>query len=137
MIEEQWKDIVGYEGLYQISNFGRVKSICRLVNTKSKGKETKRHIYEKILKNCINGCGYEYVCLSKKGKTKKHRIHRLVGEYFIPNPFNKPQLNHIDGNKLNNNINNLEWCNNSENMQHAVKMGLWRNPKLIGKKVKN
>lgn len=133
MIKEEWKDIPEYEGKYQISNLGRVKSLPRIIDSQFKGKPIKRKVFERELRKSKNRFGYEYVCLSKNGKTKKYRIHRLVGELFIPNPMNKPQINHIDGNKQNNRIDNLEWCNNSENMQHAVKMGLWRNPKLIRK----
>ncbi len=114
---EIWKDIEGYEGKYQISNFGNVKSL----ETWTGDKYIKR---EKILKNVVYGNGYYYVCLSKKGEVKKHKVNRLVAQAFIPNPENKPFTNHIDGDKLNNNVNNLEWCTQSENMKHASKIGL-------------
>jgi len=119
---EIWKDIVGYEGMYQVSNLGRVKSL----NYNRTGKEN-------ILSTSKNK-GYFNVVLSKKGfKPFTVRTHRLVAEAFIPNPQNKPQVNHIDGNKLNNNIENLEWNTASENQQHAYDTGLkisnWLNKK--------
>ena len=114
---EIWKDIEGYENKYQISNLGNVKSL----ETWTGDKYIKR---EKILKNMVYGNGYYYVCLSKNGKVKKYKVNRLVAQAFIPNPENKPFTNHIDGDKLNNNVDNLEWCTQSENMKHASKMGL-------------
>lgn len=133
MSEEIWKDIKGFEGKYKISNLGNVKSVYRTINYIFNNKPKVRRIFEKTLKKSINKFGYEYVCLSDNCKTQKLKIHRLVAQAFIPNSENKPQVNHIDGNKQNNCVFNLEWCNNSENMKHAVKMGLWRNPKLIKK----
>lgn len=78
----------------------------------------KRKDNGKILRKHINDSGYEVVCLWLAGKDKHYRVHRLVAEAFIPNTGNKPQVNHKDGNKLNNNVNNLEWATNSENIQH-------------------
>ena len=95
MKKEYWKPVVGYEGHYQVSNFGRVKSL-------KFGKE-------KILKQYIRG-GYYYVCLSKNGIIKKYSVHRLVAQAFLDNPNNLPQINHKDENKTNNNVDNLEWC---------------------------
>jgi len=118
---EIWKDIKGYEGLYQVSNLGRVKSLQRYVTHNFGGKKIVR---ERILKQIINGSGYYLVCLHILGKQKNHHIHRLLSDHFIPNPDNKPQVNHIDGNKLNNNIKNLEWATSSENTQHAIDNGL-------------
>lgn len=129
MNNEIWKDIKGYEDLYQISNLGNVKSLYRIINYTFNGKPKKRKIYEKILKKSVNRFGYEYVCLSREYKTHKVKVHRLVAEAFIPNVNNKPQVNHINGVKTDNRVENLEWCNNSENMQHAVKTGLWKSPK--------
>ena len=113
MIEEIWKDIEGYEGLYQVSSEGRIKSLSRLT---SNG----RKIAEKILKPSNNGWGYLQVILCKDGKHINHRIHRLVAQAFIPNPENKPEVNHIDENKENNNVDNLEWVTSKENSNHGT-----------------
>jgi hypothetical protein len=110
---ELWKDIRGYEGLYRVSNYGRIKSL---------GNDKKRK--EKILTSFINGVGYVLIKLSKEGKQYNHRLHRLVAEAFIDNPLNKPEVNHIDGNKSNNNISNLEWSTRSENVQHSFNHNL-------------
>lgn len=110
---EVWKDIKGYEGLYQISDYGRIKSFYRTTT------------HTRILKERTHRDGYLYVGLYKNGKTTTAKSHRLVALYFIPNPENKPQVNHKDGNKLNNNVENLEWCTAAENARHAVDTGLW------------
>ena len=107
-MQEIWKDIKGYQGLYQVSNLGRIKSI-------------KRNIF---LKAHTNSKGYLVVSLSKNNSLSTYRIHRLVAETFIPNLENKPQVNHINGIKSDNRIDNLEWCTNSENQKHAFKNGL-------------
>ena len=99
------KDIKGYEGLYQITDDGKVYSILK-----------KRFIYTSRDKY-----GYEQCLLYKNNKHKTKKVHRLVAEHFIPNPYNKPQVNHIDGIRDNNNINNLEWCTNSENQLHSYR----------------
>lgn len=109
--EEMWKDIEGYEGLYQISNLGRVKSLDRVI-------DKYHHVKEKILQLQINKRGYYTLMLSKNGVAKRFEIHRLVGLNFITN--NSECFNHIDGDKLNNNLNNLEPCTFSENINHAV-----------------
>lgn len=117
---EIWKDIEGYEGLYQISNYGRIKSLEKYIKSGIKNsKKVKRK--EKILKIQENRYGYNYVNLSKNSEHKYKTIHRLVAQAFIPNPQNKPQVNHIDGDKTNNCISNLEWCTSSENEIHAYK----------------
>ena len=109
-MQEVWKDIKGYEGLYQISNFGNVKSLCRIVKRGTNYKP----VCERLLKSSLNK-GYAYVILSKSGKTKTAWVHRLVAETFIPNPNNLPCINHKDENSSNNNVNNLEWCSYSYN----------------------
>jgi len=111
-MNEIWKDIKGYEGLYQISNTGKVKSLERYVNSKSTGK---LFIKEKIRKTTTTTAGYEYTVLANNGKNKTLLIHRLVAEAFIPNPSNLKCVNHIDENKSNNNVENLEWCDYSYN----------------------
>lgn len=118
---EVWKDIKGYQGYYQVSNFGRVKSLDRIVTYSDK----KVHSLKgKILKPMITKHGYETVDLRKNQKRKTSKIHRLVAIAFLKNKKNKPQVNHIDGVKTNNNLSNLEWVNNSENIRHAYKKGL-------------
>ena len=106
MKKEYWKPVVGYEGHYQVSNFGRVKSI-------KFGKEI-------ILKQHIRR-GYYSVNLSKNGIAKRYSVHRLVAEAFLPNPDNLPQINHKDENKSNNNINNLEWCDSEYNNNYGTR----------------
>ena len=107
---EQWRDIAGYEEFYQISTFGRVKSFCR-------GKVT-------ILKPVLQRFGYLLVDLYKDGRHKSYRVHILVAKAFIPNPDNKPEVNHTLGNKLDCSIWNLEWVTSAENHKHASKLGL-------------
>lgn len=107
---EEWRDIEGYEGLYQVSNLARVRSLQRQKT--------------RIIKPEIIHTGYLRVTLYKSGKTKSHYVHILVAQAFIPNPENKKQVNHIDGNKQNNCIDNLVWVTPSENIIHAFKFGL-------------
>lgn len=126
-MEEIWKDIQGYEGLYQVSNLGRVKRNYR-ENIDSKGR--KRIFNESIIKPNIDKGGYFYVNLYKNGKKEIQKNHRLVCNTFIANPENKPQVNHIDGNKENNNVNNLEWVTIQENIQHAYKNNLIKSLKI-------
>lgn len=128
-MKEIWKDIKNYEGLYQISNTGKVKRLSKIILGKN---GTKQLIKEKIMNGSITFNGYVRVGLSKNGKVTKIRIHRLVAETFIPNPNNLKQINHIDGDKTNNNINNLEWVTPSENIKHAYRNKLIIAPK--GKK---
>ena len=107
MKKEYWKPVVGYEGHYQVSNFGRVKSI-------KFGKEI-------ILKQHINiKGGYYYVCLLKNGKHKNYYVHRLVAQAFLPNPNNLPEVNHKDECKTNNVVSNLEWCDRKYNHNYGT-----------------
>lgn len=107
-MEEIWKDVIGYEGIYIVSTLGRI--ICLHWNNG----DTHRY-----LKPFDNG-GYQRVVLIKDGVRKKFLLHRLVAEAFIPNPFDKPFINHIDGNKANNSVSNLEWVTPKENVSHAI-----------------
>lgn len=116
-MEEIWKDIEGYEGKYQVSNLCRIRSLDRKVGN---------YIKEgKILKPFSNRCGYLQVDLFDSSINRKSKtIHRLVAETFIPKIEGKNEINHIDGNKNNNSINNLEWCTRLENLTHARNIGL-------------
>lgn len=105
MIEE-WRDVKDYEGLYQVSNLGRVKSLCRVAGTASKKYTCK----ERILSPRRQEHNYYSVMLWKDGKSRQFRVHRLVAEAFIPNPNNYPIINHKDENPSNNEMENLEWC---------------------------
>ena len=123
-MEEIWKWIDGYENMYQVSNLGRVRSVDRYVYCEVSPNKL-QHIYGKVLKQGTNHKGCPIVYLSKDGKQKTITVHRLVALTFIENPLNLPQVNHIDGNKTNNNVSNLEWCDNSYNQIHAHKTGLF------------
>ena len=114
-MKEIWKDVQGYEGIYQISNMGRVKSIER----KAKKYDGMRIVRERYLK-LNNNDDYYRVKLFKDGEKKILKVHRLVALYFIENNDNKLEVNHIDCNKKNNRIDNLEWCTLQENSKHAV-----------------
>ena len=130
MEKEIWKTIKNYEGLYQISNKGNVKSLGRWVYYKNKGKRWQE---EKILKNHKDKDGYLIVVLCKEGKQKTFKVHRLVAQAFIPNPNNLPQVNHKDENKENNFVyinedgtadlekSNLEWCTNEYNHNYGTR----------------
>ncbi len=121
MEKEIWKDVVGYESFYVISNQGRVKSLSRKV-------KRSRPVPECILKGALSSKGYNLIGLSKNSIPKTFRVSRLVAIHFIPNPENKSAVNHIDGNKSNNFANNLEWVTTKENNAHAVKIGLMNHP---------
>ena len=110
---EIWKDIKGFNGKYQVSNYGNVRSFTKWKNGA-------------LLKFGKTTTGYYWVNLVKNGRREiiQERVHRLVAKAFIENPHNLPEVNHIDGNKLNNRVENLEWVSRNRNIQHAVEIGL-------------
>lgn len=117
-MEEVWRYIKGYEGKYQVSNLGNIKSFYKCKNGK-------------IMKQLANPNGYLYVALDKGNRNyKRFLIHRLVAQTFLPNIENKPQVNHIDGNKHNNKLDNLEWVTGSENQIHSYKHKLRKNKEI-------
>lgn len=116
----KWADVIGYEGLYEVSTDGRVRTVQHVTNGHViRAKELTISVYKSQR--------YARVRLYKNGKSKDLVVHRLVAEAFIPNPERKPQVNHIDGNKRNNSVSNLEWCTQAENNRHAIDNGL-QNP---------
>lgn len=131
-MKEVWRNIEEFKGLYQISNLGRVKSIDRMITYRT---GIKRFTRGKILTVSKNKLGYPQITLSKNDKEHSRRIHRLVAQAFLPNPNNYKEVNHIDGNKSNNVVTNLEWCDRSHNMRHAIKMGLKKSRKGIPYKI--
>lgn len=129
--QERWKDVKEYEGMYQVSTHGDVRSVDRVT-------PDKRNIKGRYLKIRLDRYGYSAVSLSKNSKIKNLKVHRLVAINFIKNQKNKPQVNHLDGNKTNNYYKNLEWATAKENQNHAWSHGLKENVKpatsKIGKK---
>lgn len=119
MKKEYWKPVVGYEGLYEVSNWGRVKSLDRLIEHYPSGKSLRKGVFKKLFDD---GHGYKQVVLCKDGKLKTHKVHRLVAEAFLPNPNNYPCVNHKDENRLNNNVNNLEWCTYTYNNNYGTRL---------------
>lgn len=116
-INEVWKEIPGYEGYFEVSTLGNFRSKDRIIKYKKNGT---RKYPGKNLKVELMQDGYSRIVLMKEAIKRRYMCHRLVAETFIPNPNNLPQVNHKDGNRSNNCIENLEWCTQSENEQHAV-----------------
>lgn len=139
-VEERWRPIKDYEGLYEVSDKGNVKSIERIIIESSTGK--KRPIRERLVNFGDNGNGYKFCYLWKNNKSKRFYIHRLVAETFIPNPNNLPQVNHKDLNKDNNSIENLEWVTSADNNLHYKGMliadsngNIYKGRKLLAKEL--
>lgn len=117
-VDEQWKDVYGFEGFYQVSNLGRVRSLPRSVVFKD-GRIVK--YFGTILTPVKNSDGYFQVQLSKNDNFRTFKVHRLVATAFVPNPLNFSEINHIDEDKLNNVYTNLEWCDRLYNCQYGTR----------------
>jgi hypothetical protein len=126
-MEEIWKPILGYEGYYEISNTGRVKCLPR------KGSGCKNYVYFKKITPPKDNVHYPTFSLNVGGKSKSLMLHRVLAIHFIQNPENKLQVNHIDGNKSNNDLSNLEWVSPSENIYHGLSLGIMNTAKGVDK----
>lgn len=126
---ENWRDVKGYEGFYQVSNLGRVKSLDRVV--KDINKDRTQLIKGKMLKPADNGNGYLIVSLRKDNKRKNHYIHRLVGEAFLNDYLSILTINHKDFNRKNNNVSNLEVCTIQENLKYSYEKNKKMTPEFI------
>jgi len=122
MGKEDWKDVVGYKGLYKVNRIGQVLSVQRKTWLRKCDFYKNGHfktVNKRILKRSINPKGYMFVRLYKNYKRKSLLVHRLVNTAFTPNPKNYPQTNHKDGDRSNNHVDNLEWCTASQNIKHS------------------
>ena len=129
MQSEVWRDVPGFEGHYQVSDFGSVKSLDRYIDHPRIGKIFRKG---KVLKQSYASKGYKQVCLNVEGKTTTFRVHRLVAMAFLENPKDLETVNHIDGNKENNHVSNLEWCSVADNLRHASANGLMNHSSVTG-----
>ena len=127
MTEEIWRPVVGYEGLYEVSSYGRVRSLDRYVKSKS---ESYRLTKGKVLSGSITKDGYVRCLIKVNGVGRSYFVHRLVAETFIPNPDNLPQINHKDEDKTNNRVDNLEWCDPKYNMNYGSRQERYRDTML-------
>lgn len=118
-MDEVWKDIPGYEGLYQVSNMGEVKSLARVIERRG---NTPMRLQERILRRRINRKGYAIVALCKESEMWNRTVHRIVAQTFIPNPNNLPEINHINGVKTDNRMVNLEWVTTKANVKHSIEV---------------
>lgn len=123
---EIWKDIIGYEGLYQVSNLGRVRSLDRIIPKVTRwGTFTEHHHKGRVLKQHFDGLGhYLIVILRKDNESHTEQVHRLVGKAFLSCDDYSIEINHKDGCRTNNTVSNLEWCDRSYNLKHALNIGL-------------
>lgn len=131
---EIWKDITGYEGYFQVSNLGNFRSLDRRIKYKNSG--TRLYPGKPLLKETTLD-GYQRIVLMKEAIKKRFMCHRIVAQEFIPNPENKPFINHINGNKSDNRVENLEWCTQSENELHSFRnLGNTMTGKTFPKRIK-
>lgn len=126
---ENWRDVPGYEGLYQVSDHGNVRSIARRITDT----HCTRHFSGRLLKQFLDHNGYKVVTLSKQGLLKQIKVHRLVAMAFIPNPKNYPQVNHKDEDATNNLVCNLEWCDGKYNSNYGTRNARMSHTKKISK----
>ena len=129
-MKEIWKDVVGYEKSYEVSNLGRVRSKRRFVSGRGRG----LHASGGRLIKPFNRYAYVGVVLSQNGKATQYYLHRVVATAFVPNPNNRAEVNHKDGDKHNNVASNLEWVSHSENGLHAYRIGLRVRAKIVNNK---
>lgn len=114
---EIWKNIEGYEGIYEVSNLGRIRSIDRTITTR---KGVVRYMKGKLMSLCMDNNNYKHILLSKENKQTLMLVHRLVAEAFLPNPDNKTEVNHINTIRTDNRVENLEWCTRKENCNNPL-----------------
>lgn len=119
-MKEIWKNIKDFEGYYQVSNKGRIRSVERVEELGEAAIMKSRLRREKIMTPADKGNGYLFVRLCNNGSQKNYYVHRLVAEAFLPNPLNHPQINHKDENRKNNNVDNLEWCTCEYNLNYGT-----------------
>ncbi len=137
-MQEVWKPIKSYDGYFEVSNLGRVRSITRKIERTDPKKTTEKRLFTyhgKLIPCWVTKRGYLRLAIAKDNVQRKHLIHRLVADAFIENPLNKEQVNHINGIKSDNRVENLEWVTNYENFAHSVLMGKQKHIKDITKYV--
>lgn len=128
---EVWRDVVGWEASHEVSNFGRIRTKER---TRAGKGGSESIVYAKIKETYVDGDGYERVSLYCNNETKLMGVHRIVAQAFVPNPENLPQVNHKNGNKVDNRPENLEWVSNTSNIRHSIELGL-RDPSIVSRPV--
>lgn len=118
-MEEIWKDVVNGHGVYEVSNLGNIRAKTREIWHFNNGSYIKRVYKGKPISKVNVGGGYKAICIHWKGTRRMEKVHRMVAEAFLPNPQNLPQVNHKDGDKTNNCVDNLEWCTAQQNVKHT------------------